>query len=157
MFKSLSINKAVLGSLVWIVVNSACAATQMTTCPSIAMLKNFDGDYVETMPLAFDQKTGSATMSVIQKRTFGEEDASFANYGKLVFIMSGIVEPLGSDAEETAMTLLDAMQADSDTPYLHAIEGSNTLIPICSYSLPGQENVHAVVLQDLNETDDSDE
>lgn len=126
----------------------ATPKTSMTACPSIDMLKSFDGSYIESTPIAFDAQTRAVTLAVSQKRTFSEHDTMFQGYGTMVFIMSGIVshENEFEDGDEAAIPgLLTKMQADFETPVMYEID-KGVQIPVCSYSLPG-EAVKALVFQ----------
>lgn len=137
--------KSILATMMVLTMHTAMAAEPMTVCPSIEMLKAFDGDFVQTHPMSFDPNKGM-TMAVLQRRDFKNEEGAFAGYGNLFFIMSGISELPGEDAETNAQTLLSDMQLDTETaiPY-HAYK--DVVVPVCSYSLPGNETVKAVVYQ----------
>ncbi|MCR9191055.1 MAG: hypothetical protein NXI01_00140 [Gammaproteobacteria bacterium] len=114
-------------------------------CPSVDMLKNFDGDYIESMPMSFDPQTQTMKMTVLQKRAFRDIDGAFARYEKLVFVMSSIAIAQGEEVEDKAQALLSNMQLDADMPFMFRAY-KDLVVPVCSYSLPG-EDVKAVVMQ----------
>lgn len=146
MFTKSVISKTIMGSCFFLATQSALAIVPMTTCPSAELLKSFDGTYIETYPLGFDQKNAAMTIGIAQKRIFGEFDSIFTNQGQLLFFMSGIIEHEGEDAEKIAQTYLGKMQTDSETPYMyHAAE--NFVVPVCSYSLPDNASIKAVLFQ----------
>ena len=145
MFCKFSIKRAILTVGIALAAQSAFSSTVMTVCPSPDMLKKFDGDYTESHPTAFDQQNGRMTVSVLQRRRFGDDDMTFGGYGKLVFILSGVTDYPGVENEETAQSALDQLQLDSEVPYMYR-PFKDVVIPVCSYSVPG-EAVKAVVYQ----------
>ncbi|MGV3740489.1 MAG: hypothetical protein ACO1N3_04275 [Gammaproteobacteria bacterium] len=139
------IRKAVLAAMMILSAQTAMSSESMTVCPSIEMLKAFDGDFIQTYPVSFDPNTGM-TMSIMQRRDFKDADGMFAGYGNLHFILTGVSENADEDAETKAQALLSDMQLDSDTPYQYRAF-KDVMIPVCSYSLPGNDAIKAVVLQ----------
>lgn len=145
MINSLSVKSLLLTSLLVLSAQNAFASEPMGVCPTPDMLKTFDGDFIETLPMAVDAQTGTVTMSMIQRRKFSDDASHFAGYGNLVFVMSGIATQNGGNAEKNAQTLLAKMQLDSEMPFQFQVSDSIT-VPMCSYSIPG-ESVTALVYQ----------
>lgn len=139
------IRKAILAVMMVLGAQTAISAEPMTVCPSIEMLKAFDGDFIQTHPVSFDPNTGM-TMSIMQRRNFKDTDGLFAGYGNLEFILTGVSQNADEDAETKAQALLSDMQLDSDTPYQYRAF-KDFIIPVCSYSLPGNDAIKAVVFQ----------
>ena len=145
MFCKFSIKRAILTVGIALAAQSTFSSTVMTVCPSPDMLKKFDGDYTESHPTAFDQQNGRMTVSVLQRRRFGDDDMTFGGYGKLFFILSGVTEYPGDENEKTVQAALDQLQLDSEAPYMYKVF-KDVAVPVCSYSIPG-EAVKAVVYQ----------
>lgn len=146
MFTKSVINKAIMGSYLFLAAQNALAIVPMTVCPNAELLKSFDGSYIETYPIGFDPKNAAMTMAIAQRRTFGEFDSMFTNQGQLLFFISGIIEHEGEDAEKIAQTYLGKMQTDSEVPYMYRAT-EEFVVPVCSYSLPGDVSIKAVLFQ----------
>ena len=139
------VKKTMAAAMLLLISTVTLAANPMTVCPTIDMLKSFDGDLVHSFPTGIDQNSG-IVMSVIQNRDFTHDGGAFAGYGKLFFILSGIIIHPEEDAENNAQALLSQMQMDNETPFIFQAF-KDTFIPVCSYSLPGDGTVKAVVYQ----------
>lgn len=139
------IKRVILASMLILSANVVLAGSFMATCPSVDMLKSFDGDLIHTFPTGIDPNKGMI-MSIIQNRNFTHDAGVFAGYGKLIFIMSGVVIHSGEDPEVNAHVLLANMQLDTDTPFTYRAF-KDTVIPVCAYSLPDDPSVKAVVYQ----------
>ncbi|HVT62491.1 MAG TPA: hypothetical protein VHD33_03275 [Legionellaceae bacterium] len=137
------ITKAVLTSILGFFCHAVVAKPAFITCPTIEMLKNFDGDLVITAPLSFDVQSKTMQFRVLQKRKFDSySPQEFAMYHdmNLVFMMSPIPATNAQNPEQVAANLLNNMQADFDVPYQYHVDDMNIeSFDICSYSLPGSE------------------
>ena len=144
MVYNVSIKQIILTSLMAFTAQTVMAST-MTVCPTPEMLLEFKADYVTVQPASFDQQTGAMTLDILQSKRFTEKDSTFGGYGKLYFIISGVVEQEGEDPVKTAQALWNNLHLDSDKPFLYK-PAKDVVLPVCSYSLPG-EQTKAVVYQ----------
>lgn len=144
MVHKVSLKQIILTSLMVFTAQTVMAST-MTVCPTPEMLREFGGDYVRVHPSAFDQQTGAMILDILMSKRFTEKDSTFGGYGKLYFIISGVVERVGEEPVKTAQAVFNNMQLDSDTPFLYK-PAKDVVLPVCSYSLPG-EQTKAVVYQ----------
>ncbi|PJD93611.1 MAG: hypothetical protein CK424_02090 [Legionella sp.] len=153
MIKKLLLQKTIIGGLCALICQGALASTNFTVCPSVDMLKKFDGSLVVSMPEGFDKEAQAMKAVVFQQRAFSENDTEFQGYGNLVFVMSSILIHEGEDPEKQAATILSNMQADFEQPLMFKFDADHTL-PVCSYSVPGVETKAIVVQLPEDETFD---
>lgn len=144
MVQKVSIRKTILTSLM-VLTAQTVMASNMTVCPTPEMMRAFKGDYISIQPMSFDQQTGAMTLDILQSTRLPKKDGTFAGYGKMNVIISGVVAQIDEDPVITAQALWSNMQLDSDTPFLYK-PAKDVVLPVCSYSLPG-EQIKAVVYQ----------
>lgn len=121
------------------------AANSSFTCPSADTLKNFDGDYVETMPAALDSNSHQMTVSIMQKKSISETE-------KLIFVLSGVAIAEGENEDDKARQLVGHLQPETDTSIPFWVSGpkgnhyfTDHYEHICSYTMSGNDQVKAVV------------
>ncbi len=145
MFKKLFLQKTIISGLCGLMCQGVLANTDFTVCPSVEMLKNFDGSLVVAMPAAFDKDLHVMKAALFQQRTFSEHDREFSGYGNLVFMMSSILVREGEDPEKQAAIALGKMQSDFEQPMMFTFDANHSF-PVCSYSISGEET-KAIVMQ----------
>lgn len=147
------VQRAIISTALLLSAQVGFAASNTFTCPAADTLKNFDGDYVEVMPTGFDSQAHIMTTSIMQKKAVSDTE-------QMIFILSGISVAEGENEEDKSRNLIGHLQADSEssTPFwISGPKGNHYFTDhyehICSYTMPGNEQVKAVVfyVKNLNE------
>ena len=119
--------------------NSAFAGKNLLTeCPSVDELKTFNFD--SAIPYRFDNSTKS--MKFI---TFA--DKSIDDDADLVLALYPVMVGVGEQPEKNMHELIEKLQLESMTRLSYRIADDITL-PMCVYTLPGNNNVSALVIYD---------
>ena len=119
----------------------------LTECPSVDELKTFSFD--SSIPYGFDTSTKS--MKFV---TFADQSLAMDNEA-LILALYPVMVGAGEQPEKNMYALIEKLQLESLTPLTYRIADDMTL-PICVYTLPGNNNVSALVMYDNGDIFDKD-